>query len=676
MGILPDPSLSLSPGCGGGIVAGSEASPMALTGRLKRWLLAEIVEDVPGPEAKEGRSEQHSWWQVICLTGVDYFSTLGYIPGIAVLAAGALSPVATLLIVLLTLFGALPMYRRVAEESPNGQGSILMLERLLSFWRGKVLVLCLLGFVATGWLVTITLSAADAAIHVAENPLAPSYLHDQEVLITLVLLVLLGIGIAIFIVGAYLLLNLVVVGVGFYEIFTHPQTVADWQRALLTNYGNPLLMVGASLLVFPQLALGLSGFETGVGMMPLVRGEEGDDPERPEARIRNTRRMLTVAALIMSFYLITTSFVTTLLIPAREVAPGGSANGRALAYVAHNYLGEALGTVYDLSTILILAFAGASAMAGLLNIVPRYLPRYGMAPEWARAMRPLVLVYTAVAVVVTIIFSADVDAQAGAYATGVLAMMSSAAFAVMLSAWRGGSRFPAIASGLVTAVFMYALVANEVKRPDGILISLFFIGAIVATSLISRVYRSLELRQERIELDETALRFIEEASHKGEIHIVANRRQAGDEAEYDHKEKEQREDNHIPKDVPIIFLEVDVEDASEFEDVLEVKGVEVGEHKVMRAVSSVVPNAIAALLLHLRDTTGKTPHCYFGWTEGNPIVYLFRFLLPSPTRSCAKPNPMARGARPFTSAADDSNFLELRFGEVRILGILGSMPLL
>jgi hypothetical protein len=274
----------------------------------------------------------------------------------------------------------------------------------------------------------------------------------------------------------------------------------------------------------------------------------------------------------MSFYLITTSFVTTLLIPARELEPGGSANGRALAYVAHNYLGEALGTAYDVSTILILAFAGASAMAGLLNIVPRYLPRYGMAPEWARAIRPLVLVYTTIAVVVTLVFSADVDAQAGAYATGVLAMMSSAAFAVMLAAWRGDSRLPAIGFGLVTAVFVYALVANEVKRPDGIVISLFFIGAIVATSLVSRVYRSLELRQERIELDEVALGFVEEASHGGEIHIVANRRQAGDEAEYDNKEVEQREDNHIPKDVPITFLEVDVEDAPEFEDVLKVRG--------------------------------------------------------------------------------------------------------
>jgi hypothetical protein len=373
--------------------------------------------------------------------------------------------------------------------------------------------------------------------------------------------------------------------------------------------------------------LGLSGFETGVGMMPLVRGDAGDRPERPEGRIRNTRRMLTAAALTMSFYLITTSLVTVMLIPPREFGPGGAANGRALAYVAHDRLGDAFGSAYDLSTIAILAFAGASAMAGLLNIVPKYLPRYGMAPEWARAIRPLVLVYIAISVAVTIVFSADVDAQAGAYATGVLAMMTSAAFAVTLSALRTGARMPAVLFGVITAVFVYALVANEVQRPDGLVISSFFIGAIILTSLVSRVYRSLELRQERIEMDEKAQKLVEEVSRGDEIHIVANRRQAGDEREYAHKEEEKRTDNHIPEDVPILFLEVDVEDASEFEDVLEVKGVEVGGHKVLRARSSVVPNAIAAFLLHLRDTTGKTPHCYFGWTEGNPIVYLFRFLL-------------------------------------------------
>jgi hypothetical protein len=604
--------------------------------RLTRWLLAEVVEDVPGPEAREGQ-EQHPWWQVVCLTGVDYFSTLGYIPGIAALAAGALSPIATLFIVLLTLFGALPMYRRVALESPRGQGSIAMLERLLTFWKGKLLVLILLGFVATGWLVTITLSAADAAIHVAENPLVPRFLHGQEVAITLLLLAVLGaiflkgfreaIGIAVLIVGAYLLVNLVVVAVGLYEIATHPQSLTDWTGTLFSNYGNPLIMIGASLLVFPRLALGLSGFETGVGMMPLVRGDPDDDPERPEGRIRNTRKMLTVAALIMSFYLITTSFVTTLLIPAQELEQGGSANGRALAYLAHRHLGDAFGTAYDISTILILAFAGASAMAGLLNIVPRYLPHYGMAPEWARAVRPLVIIYIAISVIVTIIFAADVDAQAGAYATGVLAMMSSAAFAVTLSSLRTGSRVWTLAFGVVTVVFIYALVANEIQRPDGLIISSFFIAAMIFTSLVSRVYRSLELRQERIVLDETAQRLIDEVSHKGEIHIVANRRQAGDEHEYRLKEEEQREDNHIPAEVPILFLEIEVEDPSEFEDVLEVRGMEVGGHKILRAVSSVVPNAIAALLLHLRDTTGKTPHCYFGWTEGNPIVYLLRFLL-------------------------------------------------
>jgi hypothetical protein len=605
--------------------------------RFKRWLLEQRIEQVQGPEAKEGQ-EQRAWWQIVCLTGVDYFSTLGYIPGIAALAAGALSPIATLLIVLLTLLGMLPMYRVVSRESPQGQGSIAMLEKLLSFWKGKVFVLILLGFVATSWIITITLSASDAAVHLAENPLVPSFLHDQEVLITLVLLALLGavflkgfreaIGIAVLIVAVYLLLNFVVVADGIYEIATDPRHLSDWTGTLFANYGNPLVMIGVSLLVFPRLALGLSGFETGVSMMPLVRGDAEDDPERPWGRIRNTRKMLTVAALIMCFYLITTSFVTIVLIPAEEFRAGGSANGRALAYLAHERLGGAFGTAYDLSTMAILWFAGASAMAGLLNIVPRYLPRYGMAPDWGRAVRPLVLIYTAVSVAVTVIFAADVDAQGGAYATGVLAMMTSAAFAVTLTAWRKGSKPATLVFGLITAVFVYALAANVYNRPDGVAIAAFFIGAIVLVSLISRAYRSTELRQERIEIDETAQRFIDEAARQGDIHIIAHRRRTGnDPEEYRRKQKEQREDNHIPPGEPILFLEVDVEDASEFEDVLEVSGVEVGDHKVLRAVSSVVPNAIAALLLHLRDTTGRTPHCYFGWTEGNPIIYLIRYLL-------------------------------------------------
>ena len=167
----------------------------------------------------------------MCLTGVDYFSTLGYQPGIAALAAGSLAPMATLVLVLVTLFGALPMYRRVAAESPHGDGSISMLERLLSWWQGKILVLVLISFVLTAFVVTITISASDAAAHITENPFG-RFLAGHEIPITLGLILLLGvffmrgfseaIGLAIGIVAAYLSLNVVVLARAYWEIGLHP----------------------------------------------------------------------------------------------------------------------------------------------------------------------------------------------------------------------------------------------------------------------------------------------------------------------------------------------------------------------------------------------------------------------------------------------------------------------
>jgi hypothetical protein len=605
----------------------AKATP-SRTGLVSQWLMKD-----QGPTPGEhGHEDEYPWWKVMCLTGVDYFSTLGYQPGIAFLAAGLLSPVATLILVLVTLLVALPTYAQVAARSPHGQGSIHMLEELLPRWRGKAVVLVLLGFAFTDFIITITLSAADSAAHIIENPFVPHFM-DHQVLVTLLLLAVLGgvflkgfkeaIGIAVFVVVAYMVLNGILLTVGMHEILSHPTLLGDWKSGLLLAHSSPWRMLAAAAILFPKLALGLSGFETGVAVMPLIRGAADDDPERPRGRIRNTRKLLVTAALLMSALLICSSLVTTVLIPAAAFAPGGPASGRALAYLAHDRLGPLFGTIYDASTIAILWFAGASAMAALLNLVPRYLPPYGMAPDWARAQRPLVLVFTLITVVVTFIFSADVSAQGAAYATGVLALMTSASVAVTIAHWGSRGRHVWLA---MTLVFAYTFVLNVHERPDGIKIASFFTAAIVITSLASRAIRSTELRVGGVRLSTKAEAFVDELATTG-VKIIAHRPDKRTVEEYDKKERQAREDHSLDHGETLMFLEVMQGDASEFkDDALDVRAFTAGRHRILRCTSPAIPNAIAALLLHIRDRTHRIPDAYFGWTEGNPVVYMARYL--------------------------------------------------
>lgn len=585
-------------------------------------------------------SQQHAkaWTAVMCLTGVDYFSTLGYQPGIAALAAGNLAPVATLVLVVITLFGALPMYRRVAQESPHGDGSLSMLERLLTFWSSKVLVLILIGFIATGFIFTMTLSAADATAHMIENPLLKEYLEGHQVAITLLLLTLLAavflkgfseaIGVAVVLVVTYLGLSIVVMVRGLAEVLAHPELVERWSQGVVQQNGNWLGAFGASMLVFPALALGLSGFETGVLVMPQVRGDKDDTLGAPRGRIRNTKRLLTTAALMMSVLLIGSSVATTLLIPAPEFQPGGEANGRALAYVAHAYLGEPFATAYDIATIAILWFAGASAMAGLLNVVPRYLPRYGMAPTWASATRPLVVVLWTIASVVTISFDASVDDQAAAYATGVLALMTSAAVAVTLTEllrrrWLPGSYF-----SLISAVFIYTFVQNVITHTAGLYAALVFVALIMLVSLWSRTRRSFELRSPGVNFDDASREMLREAIATQEpVRFIAHKPGKHEVNDYDIKALEVRLDNHIPNDAEVIFLEAQIDDASDFEAPVQVTCARLGRHRIIRARGTAGPNVLAAVLLEVNKHTSEPPHCYFEWSEKSPLGNVFRFLI-------------------------------------------------
>ncbi len=589
------------------------------------WVRGGQAVDTPD----QTRVGAHPWYLVIWLTGVDYFSTLGYQPGIALLAAGALSPIATAVLVAVTLLCALPTYHQVASRSYAGQGSIAMLENILPGWWGKLFVLVLLGFAATDFVITMTLSASDAATHATENPYLRPLIGHSHMALTLILLALLA---AIFLKGfkeaielatavcvPYLLLNVVVLIRALAEVSHHPVAFPHW-RELLHREGDWTHLAVAAVLLFPRLALGLSGFETGVAVMPLIEGSPDDErSDRPQGRIGNTRKLLAAAAVIMSVLLMVSSFVTTLLIPREAYREGGVASGRAIAYLAHELLGNVFGSIYDFSTIAVLWFAGASAMAGLLHLVPRYLPRVGLAPEWVAYARPLVLVLFASDVLITLIFKANVDAQGGAYATGVLVLMFSASVAVAISLTHE-RRLLAIFFWLVVLVFGYTTVANIIERTDGIIIAAGFIFFILTVSGISRYVRAKELRV-------GGYRFADEASEQLWHELVAAHvnlvpTHATDRAGRAALAEKVRKHYCVVGEMVFVHVTL-LDNRSEFLSPLEIRvQKDNGEYLIEASQAVAIANALAYLIQELHPSA-----VYLGLSRQNMMRQAFRYFL-------------------------------------------------
>jgi hypothetical protein len=646
-----------------------------------------------GPETPLSRNARPSpWLWVMCLLGIDYFSSLAYQPSATFEVAGLLGPFATLAVVLMTLLGALPVYFYVAGRSSHGLGSTWLLERLVHGWVGKTLVLLLLGFAATDFVMVKTLSLADAAEHVIHNEFPPwqqalsdmarsskdgcrTFLGEavagffNERLVVTILLGALGfvfwwilrsgfnrnvILVAVPIVGLYLLLNAWIIGNGLAYLFQNPERLRLWHERVLAGdwqlRAEPwwpgrgtLSILVLCLLFFPHLSLGLSGFEMSLIVMPQVKGKPGDDTNVPAGRIRNTRKVLIAAALIMSIYLLGSVLVSTLLIPPEELVEGGRASNRALAYLAHGgpltpgpgprelgpLFGNVFGTLYDLNTVVLLCLTGTGVITALAAILPQFLLRFGMELKWVHRWGVLFLGFASVNLLVTVWFDAKVSTQRGAYATGVMALITSTCMVTVLDRFRARKAGPwwwRLPWGytLIAFLFLAAGVAVVFADPRGILISACFVFIILTTSVVSRALRSDELRTVGFTFADEDSKFLWDCMRSAEFPVLIPHRPGRHER--DLKEVSIRKDHQLDPDVDLVFIEVCVDDPSNFYQQLRLKILREDNRFVIQITHCVsVPHAIAAIALEL-SKVGRPPGLHFGWSEMDLLAASWSYL--------------------------------------------------
>lgn len=633
------------------------------------------------------------WPLVLCLVGLDYFSTLAYLPSIAVEAAGPLAPLAIGLMVAVTFLLALPVYWYVVGRSPNGYGATELVEHTCPGWRGKILVLILLGFAAADFVITRSLSVADAATHLIHNPHGQSLLlhfhalREQlaagcgwpwlagwlnavtpQMAVTLLLSLVTfvfwwplraGLGGRMLLVPSaatllYLLLSGLVVFGGVAYIASHPPVWEGWLEDVLTVVSkapaerSPAAVagkwLGLALWCFPQIALGLSGFELVMTVAPNVRGSGATAEAQLAGRVRNTRKLMLAAATIMTLYLMSAVMVTTLLLPVAALEPAGAARHRAISYIAHGgalkdgnsasqlhaWFGERFGDVYDLAAISVLCLAGASVMMGLRRLVPHYLHRLGMELSWAGRVSVILHVLNAVILVVTVVFHASLSAQQWAYATSVLVLLGGAALGATWDVSRRlrGSRWRHLAAlpfATSCAFFLGMTGLTLVLNRSGLVIALAFVASILVTSFFSRWLRSTELRFEGFAFadDASRARWDELCRLPAKI-LVPHRPGLVPLAE---KDAALRRDFHLNPTTPVIFVEAHLGDPSDFFQAPRMK-VETEEGRtVIRLEDCVsVSHVLAAVCVEI-CRVGPPPEMVFGWSAEAPLAANLNFLL-------------------------------------------------
>ena len=224
------------------------------------------------------------------------------------------------------------------------------------------------------------------------------------------------IRLAVVVVCAYMLLTAVVIGGGLYRIATQPTLVDHWYQSLWQTGDSGAgwwSLLTVCLLAFPKLALSLGGFELSMIVIPLVDGGAAGSSGPSGSQVRNVRKMLVTGAVIMSLYLLSSSLVTSLLIAPKDLAAGGLASNRALAYLAHGegagpvapFFGGVFGTAYDIATVLILCLTGASVTIALRDLVPGHLLRFGMELKWVHKVGATLHIFNGLILLVTLIFA-------------------------------------------------------------------------------------------------------------------------------------------------------------------------------------------------------------------------------------------------------------------------------